>query len=115
MLDRREIVGLVTTAARDRVTAVRLRQLAADGAEEILDADLVVDATGRGSRTHTWLATIGYDQPPEEQLTIQLKYATRQLELRPGALGGQRWSPSVPSRAGPPASCCSHRNRTGGS
>ena len=90
MLDRREIVGLVTSAARDRVTAVRLRQLAADGAEEILDADLVVDATGRGSRTHTWLATIGYDQPPEEQLTIQLKYATRQLELRPGALGGQK-------------------------
>jgi 2-polyprenyl-6-methoxyphenol hydroxylase-like FAD-dependent oxidoreductase len=91
IVDRCEIVGLVTTAARDRVTGVRLLHLAADGAaEETLDADLVVDATGRGGRTPVWLATIGYDQPSEEQLTIQLKYATRHLRLRPGALGGQK-------------------------
>ena len=90
IVDRCEIVGLVTTAARDRVIGVRLLRLAADGAEETLDADLVVDATGRGGRTPAWLATIGYDQPPEEQLTIQLKYATRHLRLRPGALGGQK-------------------------
>src|SRR5215203_5358584 len=51
-------------------------------------ADLVTDATGRGSRTPAWLATMGYDRPPEEQLTIQLKYATRHLRRRPGALGG---------------------------
>jgi hypothetical protein len=37
------------------------------------------------------LATIGYDQPPQEQLTIHLKYATRHLRLRPGALPGQRF------------------------
>jgi hypothetical protein len=69
---------------------VRILQLAADGAEETLDADHVVDATGRGGRTHAWLATIGYAQPPEEQLTVQLKYATRHLRLHPGALGGQK-------------------------
>jgi 2-polyprenyl-6-methoxyphenol hydroxylase-like FAD-dependent oxidoreductase len=90
IVDRCEIVGLVTTAARDRVTGVRLLHPAADGAEETLDADLVVDATGRGGRTPAWLATVGYDQPPEEQLTIQLKYATRHLRLRPGALCGQK-------------------------
>ena len=91
IVDRCEVVGLVTTAARDRVTGVRILHLAADGAEETLDADLVLDATGRGGRTPAWLATIGYDQPPEEQLTIQLKYATRHLRLRPGALGGQKF------------------------
>jgi 2-polyprenyl-6-methoxyphenol hydroxylase-like FAD-dependent oxidoreductase len=90
IVDRCEIDGLVTTVARDRVTGVRIRRLAADGAEESLDADLVLDATGRGGRTHTWLSTIGYDQPPEEQLTIQLKYASRHLRLCPGALGGQK-------------------------
>ena len=63
---------------------------AAGGAEETVDADLVVDATGRGSRTPAWLAAIGYDRPPEEQLTIQLKYATRHLRRRPGALGGAK-------------------------
>jgi 2-polyprenyl-6-methoxyphenol hydroxylase-like FAD-dependent oxidoreductase len=90
IVDRCEIVGLVTTAARDRVTGVRLLHLAADGAEETLDADLVVDATGRRGRTPAWLGTIGYAQPPEERLTIQLKYATRHLRLRPGALGRRK-------------------------
>jgi hypothetical protein len=59
--------------------------------EESLDADLVLDATGRGGRTAAWLSTIGYDQPPQEQLTIHLKYATRHLSLRPGALPGQKF------------------------
>jgi flavin-dependent dehydrogenase len=90
VVDRCDVVGLVTTAARDRVTGVRIRRGAAR-AEETLDADLVLDATGRGGRAAAWLATIGYDQPPEEQLTIQLKYATRHLRLRPGALPGQKF------------------------
>ena len=38
-----------------------------------------------------WLAAIGYDQPPQEQLTIHLKYATRHLRLRPGALPGHKF------------------------
>ena len=59
--------------------------------EETLDADLVLDATGRSGRTATWLAAIGYDLPPEEQLPIQVKYATRHLRLRPGALGGEKF------------------------
>jgi len=90
IVDRCEAVGLSTTAARDRVTGVRVLRRAVGGAqvEEALDADLVVDATGRGGRTPTWLATIGYDPPPEEQLHIHLKYATRHLRLRPGALDG---------------------------
>jgi 2-polyprenyl-6-methoxyphenol hydroxylase-like FAD-dependent oxidoreductase len=90
ILDRCDAVGLSTTAARDRVTGVRVlrRAVGGDQVEEALDADLVVDATGRGGRTPAWLATIGYDPPPEEQLQVHLKYATRHLRLRPGALDG---------------------------
>lgn len=33
--------------------------------EHVLDADLVVDASGRGSRTPEWLARLGF-KPPEE-------------------------------------------------
>jgi 2-polyprenyl-6-methoxyphenol hydroxylase-like FAD-dependent oxidoreductase len=84
--DRCEAVGLSTTAARDRVTGVRVLRHAQG--EEALDADLVVDATGRGGRTASWLAAIGYDPPPEERLQVHLKYATRHLRLRSGALDG---------------------------
>jgi 2-polyprenyl-6-methoxyphenol hydroxylase-like FAD-dependent oxidoreductase len=89
IVDLCTIVGLGADTARDRVTGVRAVR-AAEGAEEVVDADLVVDATGRGSRTPAWLAAIGYDRPPEEQLTIQLKYATRHLRRRPDTLGGAK-------------------------
>ena len=90
IVDRCEVVGLVTSPARDRVTGVRIRRRAAAGTEETLDAELVLDATGRGGRTPAWLSTIGYDPPREDQLTIQLKYATRHLRLAPGVLGNQK-------------------------
>ncbi len=90
VVDQCDVVGLDTTAARDRVTGVRILR-GAGGAEETLRADLVLDATGRGGRATAWLAAIGYDQPPQEQLTIHLRYATRHLRLRPGALPGQKF------------------------
>jgi 2-polyprenyl-6-methoxyphenol hydroxylase-like FAD-dependent oxidoreductase len=90
IIDRCEVVGLAATSARDRVTGVRVLPRAARVGES-LHADLVLDATGRGGRTAAWLSTIGYDQPPQEQLTINLKYATRHLRLRPGALPGQKF------------------------
>jgi len=90
VVDRCDVVGLVTTVARDRVTGARILR-GANGVEETLDADLVLDATGRSGRATAWLATIGYDLPPEEQLPIQVKYATRHLRLRPGALGGEKF------------------------
>jgi 2-polyprenyl-6-methoxyphenol hydroxylase-like FAD-dependent oxidoreductase len=90
VVDRCEVVELVTTVARDRVTGVRVVR-GANGVEETLGADLVLDATGRGGRATAWLATIGYDLPPQEQLPVHVKYATRHLRLRPGALGGKKF------------------------
>src|SRR5262245_13078640 len=48
--------SLVVSEDRGRVTGIKV-----DG--EFLGADLVVDATGRGSRTPQWLQKMGY-QPP---------------------------------------------------
>jgi 2-polyprenyl-6-methoxyphenol hydroxylase-like FAD-dependent oxidoreductase len=90
VIDRCDVVGLVVTAARDRVTGVRILR-GADGVEETLGADLVLDATGRGGRATAWLATIGYDLPPQEQLPVHVKYATRHLRMRLDALSGQKF------------------------
>lgn len=78
------ITSLDTTAGR-RVTGVHLRDQVGDHAQ--LAADLVVDATGRGSRTPVWLAEWGYQPPDEERIQIGLGAATRTYRLRPGALG----------------------------
>jgi 2-polyprenyl-6-methoxyphenol hydroxylase-like FAD-dependent oxidoreductase len=87
-LDACDIVGLATTPDGRRVTGVRVLPRADGGAEEVLGADLVVDATGRGSRTPTWLEALGYPRPPTEQVRIGLGYATRTYRLPPDALGG---------------------------
>jgi len=63
-----------------RVTGVTLRS---DGDEETLPADLVVDATGRASRTPRWLAEHGYEQPPVDEVTIDLAYTTATIERPP--------------------------------
>src|SRR5262245_52878599 len=71
--DRCEVAELVTTPAWDRVTGVRV--LPAGGGDQILAADLVVDATGRGGRTPAWLTALGYDPPAEERVRVDVKYA----------------------------------------
>jgi len=86
--DRCEVAGLAATPARDRVTGVRV--VPAGGAEEVLAASLVVDATGRGGRTPAWLESLGYDPPAEERLPVDVKYASRYLRLPAGALGDEK-------------------------
>jgi 2-polyprenyl-6-methoxyphenol hydroxylase-like FAD-dependent oxidoreductase len=87
-VDRCDVVGLTTTPDRRRVTGARLFRRADGSAEEVLGADLVVDATGRGARTPAWLEALGYRRPPAAQVRVGLGYATRIYRLPPDALGG---------------------------
>jgi 2-polyprenyl-6-methoxyphenol hydroxylase-like FAD-dependent oxidoreductase len=87
-LDRCDIVGLATTPDGRRVAGARVLRRADGSAEEVLKADLVVDATGRGSRTPVWLDALGYARPEQHQVQIGLGYATRTYRLSPNALGG---------------------------
>jgi 2-polyprenyl-6-methoxyphenol hydroxylase-like FAD-dependent oxidoreductase len=88
LVDRCDVVGLATTPDRRRVTGARLLRRADGSAEEVLGADLVVDATGRGARTPAWLEALGYPRPPVAQVRVGLGYATRIYRLPPDALGG---------------------------
>ena len=54
------------------------------GAEKKLDADLVVDATGRGSQSAKWLEEWGFGRPEELSVKVDVGYATRTFERRPG-------------------------------
>jgi 2-polyprenyl-6-methoxyphenol hydroxylase-like FAD-dependent oxidoreductase len=85
--DRCDILGLTTTPDGRRVTGARVLRRADGSSEEVLGADLVIDATGRGSRTPLWLEALGYARPPTEQVRIGLGYATRTYPLPPDALG----------------------------
>ena len=78
-----EACGLTTTPDRSRVTGVRLRSRARRGPEEAVEADLVVDATGRGSRSLRWLAALGYTLPSEERMHVGVHYTTRLFDRSP--------------------------------
>jgi 2-polyprenyl-6-methoxyphenol hydroxylase-like FAD-dependent oxidoreductase len=88
LLDRCDVVGLATTPDNLRVTGVRLLRRADSSAEEVLAADLVIDASGRGSRTPAWLESLGYPRPELEQVQIGLAYATRIYRIPADALHG---------------------------
>lgn len=59
-----------------RVTGVTLRRRGSESAES-LTADLVVDASGRGSQTPRWLESIGFPTPDESVIGINVGYSSR--------------------------------------
>ena len=73
-LTGREVVGLVS--GPKGISGVRTR-VRLDGSVEELSADLVVDASGAGSRAPRWLEEIGYEAPGETVVDARLGYATR--------------------------------------
>ncbi|MEZ0075898.1 FAD-dependent oxidoreductase [Planotetraspora sp. GP83] len=97
-----DIVTLTTTADHRAVTGVSVR--GDDGEVKTIPADLVVDASGRGSRTPLWLEKMGYQRPPVDKIHIGVGYSSRSYRLPPGALGTDRlillnWTPQHPRAA----------------
>jgi len=89
-----QVKELVTTPDRRRITGIRT-----DSGDE-LTADLIVDATGRGSRTPQWLEALGYQKPEEERVEISLGYTTRFFRRSPGDLTGDLGSIIAPTPQG---------------
>ncbi|TNH28022.1 FAD-binding monooxygenase [Micromonospora orduensis] len=80
-LEQHDIVGLETTPDASRVTGVRVQPRDGSSGPEILPADLVVDTTGRGSRTPAWLEELGYARPAEDRVKVDLAYTTRHYRV----------------------------------
>ncbi len=59
-----------------RVVGLRWQPHGGQGAAQTLAAALVVDCSGRGSRTPGWLREWGYEAPPEERVTVGLAYTS---------------------------------------
>ncbi|MBE1576310.1 FAD-dependent oxidoreductase [Amycolatopsis roodepoortensis] len=83
LLDGHTVLGPILSEDRSRVEGVEIRD-GASGTDQRLVADLVVDATGRGSRTPAWLTELGYAAPEEDRVRIDLTYTTRVYRLPDG-------------------------------
>jgi phytoene dehydrogenase-like protein len=69
------VEDLIATADNSRITGVRVKGA---GGEETLEADLVLDAAGRGTRAPRWLEALGFARPEEEK---DVPAAIRSLQL----------------------------------
>jgi 2-polyprenyl-6-methoxyphenol hydroxylase-like FAD-dependent oxidoreductase len=79
--------GLATDPALKSVTGVRT---CVEGKpEETINADLVVDATGRGSSSAAWLEELRYQPPASQKVEIGIGYMTRTYRRRPTDLDGK--------------------------
>jgi 2-polyprenyl-6-methoxyphenol hydroxylase-like FAD-dependent oxidoreductase len=83
-----DAVGLRCSRDGRRITGARLLRRADASAEEVIDAGLVVDATGRGSRAPAWLEAMGFGQPEVDQVRVDVGYVTRRYRLPPDGLDG---------------------------
>lgn len=75
ILDACEVTRLRTND--ERITGIFLRHRSGEQREDELAANLVVDASGRGSRAPQWLASLGYGQVEETSVKIDVGYASR--------------------------------------
>jgi 2-polyprenyl-6-methoxyphenol hydroxylase-like FAD-dependent oxidoreductase len=90
VVDRCDATGLVGTPDGRGVGGVRVLRRADGSAEEVIETDLVVDATGRGSRSPLWLEELGYLRPAQDEVRTGLAYASRVYRRRRDHLDGDR-------------------------
>ena len=83
VLDRHDIVDL--TASDGRVTGALLHRHE-DRQAVTLEADVTVDATGRGSRTPAVLQRLGYGRPEEQELAVHVTYSSVPVRIPAGTL-----------------------------
>lgn len=88
-----EATGLLVDDGR--VQGIRVRRQDG-GAEETVSAELVIDASGRGSRAPNWLRELGYPVPEETSVRTDVVYVTRHYRQEPGLLEGRLGATVVP-------------------
>ena len=69
------VTGFRTDTLRT-ITGVHIRARGASKQTEEMEADLVIDATGRGSATPLWLSALGFDEPETEFVPARVTYAS---------------------------------------
>lgn len=90
VIEQCDALGLVPSETGRRVRGIRILRRAPGSTEEVLEADLTVDASGRASRAPVWLEELGYGKPEEERVTVNFAYTTRLYRRSPDHLGGAK-------------------------
>ena len=86
--EQAEILEPIWDRIAGRVTGVRVQTIA--GSSETVNCDLVVDTSGRGSKSPMWLDALGYAKPREDSIRVDIGYMTRTYRRQPKHLNGKQ-------------------------
>jgi len=88
--EQTEILEPICDRLEARVTGVRSQSTAGTCTSEVIDCDLLVDASGRGSKSPSWLEALGYAKPREDNVRVDIGYMTRLYRRRPEHLNAKQ-------------------------
>ena len=95
------VCSLEMDDAKTRIVGIKVTN-GNDGADNTaIEADLVIDAGGRGSSAGKWLEQLGFERPHEDVVKIGVGYATRLYRRKPNDLPGAKLvmiSPTPPKQ-----------------
>jgi 2-polyprenyl-6-methoxyphenol hydroxylase-like FAD-dependent oxidoreductase len=77
------VTEIVPATTNDAVQGVRID--AGSGSSEMITADLVVDASGRGSLTLALLDALDWQRPEVTEVGVDISYASAMVEIPPDA------------------------------
>lgn len=81
VIPEQRVTGLLTDASGERITGVTASKTAGD--ENKFEASLVIDATGRTSKSPKWLETLGYPAPRVDLIDTRVGAASQVFEPPP--------------------------------
>jgi len=85
ILDGHDVVEPIADQM-DRVTGARVVDRDT-GEETVLDAELVIDSTGRAARAMAFLEKLGYGRPVQQRYSVGLNYSSQFLRIPAGMIG----------------------------
>lgn len=88
--DHTTVKKLLTSANHQEVLGVEVVSKDTQESASLL-ADLVIDVTGRGSRTPQWLKELGYAQPEVSEVKVNVGYTTRTYKRNPSDALAKNW------------------------
>lgn len=101
LIDQHQVRELRISGDRRRITGVTMQPRNGGSLQQIV-ADLVVDATGRGSHSPQWLRELGYEAPPVSEVQVKVSYATRLFKRNPADARSRSWflyTPDAPQES----------------
>lgn len=91
VLDGFTVDKLLSTNNHERITGVNIKQQDHQENTRTLLSDLVIDCSGRSSKSTKWLAELGYPEAPRSVVSCGIGYSTCLYHRNPDEPNSQEW------------------------